>query len=65
MIVNNFKYPNFFIRAFRCLVLHPRKWVLARSASRLACYAWRVGDDELWTVTNNLQNRLWSEIYPQ
>lgn len=61
----NFTYPPFHIRAWRCLVTHRKTWKLARSASRLACYAWRVGDDDLWGAMSKLQNHLWAEIYPQ
>ena len=61
--MENIKYPNLLIRIYICLFKEREKWKIARAASTLTAYAFRIMEDKLGDVVEPLQTRLWKEIY--
>ena len=48
-----------------CFFVRFRKWRLASAASKLTEYYWLRADYRTWEVMENIQNKLWAEVYAE
>lgn len=48
-----------------CFFVRFSKWRLAIAASKLTAYYWMRADYRTWEVMENIQNKLWAEVYEE
>ena len=56
---------NPFRRMWICFFVRFRKWRMARAASKLAAYSWMRGDVRTWSAMEDIQNKLWAEVFEE
>ena len=60
------RYPrNLLRRVWVCCVLRRKQYRAAAAASTLVIHAWNTGDNDLWEQMEQLQNKLWADVYAE